>query len=173
MASYRWCTGDTHRNSHCANDCPRGKKKASPPKNHINNLKTTIKAIRQGIIQLTTVYLKICLTAKQEITCVASLVCIYIFSYVFFFFSVISKTIITLPRIASRWLCDTICNSLCIIYIISLAHDHAYQNNNSSLFQSVKEAAEIFTGSSGALKTSGLLCGRVLCFQEILTNLKP
>lgn len=73
--------------------------------------------------------------------------------HIVFFFFVISKTVIALPRIASpAWLYDTICNSLCIIYIISLAHvEAAYQNNNSLLFQSDKEAAErFFTDSAGA-----------------------
>lgn len=79
---------------------------------------------------------------------------VYIYILSFFFFFVISKTVIALPRIASpAWLYDTICNSLCIIYIISLAHvEAAYQNNNNSLlFQSDKEAAEMFfTDSAGA-----------------------
>lgn len=98
-----------------------------------------------------------------------SVVNIYILSFLFIF--VISKTIIALPQIASlAWLYDTICNSLCIIYIISLAQVEApYNNNNSSLFQSDKEAAEMFfTGSPGEeafiytyIKNKWIFCGRV------------
>lgn len=52
---------------------------------------------------------------------------LFIFTYCHIhLFFVISKIISALPRIASpAWLYDTICNSLCIIYIISLAHVEA------------------------------------------------
>lgn len=79
--------------------------------------------------------------------------CLHFHIVIFISFLSLAK-LIALPGIASpAWLYDTICNSLCIIYIISLAHvETAYQNNNnSSLFQSDNEGAEMFfTGSPGA-----------------------
>lgn len=74
--------------------------------------------------------------AQNKKRCYAS-IGLHLHIFIFILFYVVSKTIIALSQNASpALLYDTIRNSLCIIYIISLTHDEvANQNNNSALFQ--------------------------------------